>query len=78
MTRQPLLVLDKHDRIVVLPLWLLSLLGERELAITVASDACCVHVDVDGERLPPHQQRIESESLGASFWFDSQRRAIIG
>lgn len=74
------------------PDWLKPLMGEREWAIANSPYAKCVHVDVDGNRLPPYQQiicRVKTVQSGAAlihiiddnagfFVIDSKRRQIIG
>lgn len=60
-----------------IPAWLEPLLGERERRIISDPKANFWQVDDDGERLPPHQQIINSKEHG-QFTIDAQKRQIIG
>ena len=60
-----------------IPTWLVALLGVRELRILAAPDVQFLQVDNEGNRLPSHQQWIES-NLEGRFWVDAQVKQIIG
>ena len=62
---------------VSIPDWLHDKLGEREWAIVCNPTVRVLQVDQDGNRLPPHQQLLETED-GSSFWIDSNIKQIIG
>lgn len=71
-------MLNSKNGGVVLPTWVLPLLGQRERRISDASDVQVLCVDKDGERLPPYQRLIESEEMDESFVIDSRHRQICG
>lgn len=58
------------------PPWLDAILSASDREITEHRQAVFLMEDWDGNRLPKHQQFIESPA--GSMWIDSQRKAIIG
>lgn len=58
------------------PPWLDAILSASDREIVEHPKAVFLHEDRDGNRLPNHQQWIESPA--GSMWIDSQRKVIIG
>jgi len=63
-------------RIGYVPAWLESIIGVREREILQHPEGRIYQVDNDGNRLPTHQQWIESPV--GTMWIDSKMKKIIG
>lgn len=58
------------------PQWLEAIMSDSDRAIIEHPKALFLAEDPEGNRLPNHQQWIESPA--GSMWIDSQKKAILG